>query len=425
MMSTPINQAGLRQTLLLTMILLVTMSGIPLDHARAAPLAKAATKAPKLLLLQAARVFDGVDLHENYAVLIRDGKVASIGPSTHLRRKGAKTIDLGDATILPGFIELHGHVAYQNVPRDVVLRHGVTTVRDIGGPLLPLSGGNGQLRLLTAGPIITGPGGYPSPVFAGDVSAAVATPEAARILVQNLVAGGANIIKIGLEPGGEVGAPWTTGHVPSTEPPWPMPTLEVVQAVVDEAHGLGKEVTAHVGEAQGLQMAVDAGVDEIAHVPCDTIPEAPRDLLREAVAKGVRFLSTVDTFSHCQGTHENLHRLVHLGAKIHYAAEIAHTEIPWGIDAEELHRLLHVNIAIDSSDVFGITLKLFRSATSEAGKVLALGPEGGLDKLGTLAPGAPADIIAVPGNAFQAFKPLEYPDLVISGGKVIVNRFTR
>ena len=47
----------------------------------------------------------------------------------------------------------------------MVLRHGLTTVRETGGPLAPPSGGDGQLRLLAAGPILTAPGGYPVPVF--------------------------------------------------------------------------------------------------------------------------------------------------------------------------------------------------------------------------------------------------------------------
>lgn len=223
-------------------------------------------------ILAADRLFDGVSLHTKAAVLLRKDKVVQVGTLKDLKNRCKKRIDLGDATIMPGFIELHGHVAYQNVPRDVILRHGVTTVRDVGGPLSAPVGGDGRLRLLTAGPIITGKGGYPSPVFTGDVSAEVASADEARSLVQNLVAGGANIIKIGLEPGGEDGAPWTTGHTPTTEPPWPMPSQEIVQAVVDEAHRLGKEVTAHVGEKNGMQIAVDTGVDEIAHVPCDLIP---------------------------------------------------------------------------------------------------------------------------------------------------------
>ena len=42
--------------------------------------------------------------------------------------------DLGDATILPGFIELHAHLSFQGIPADTVLKHGITTIRDVGGP---------------------------------------------------------------------------------------------------------------------------------------------------------------------------------------------------------------------------------------------------------------------------------------------------
>ncbi len=90
-------------------------------------------------------------------------------------------------------------------------------------------------------------------------------------------------------------------------------------------------------------------------------------------------------------------------------AEIAHTEIPRGIDAQELHLTLHLS---------GMPpLVLFRAATAKAGEHLGLAP------LGTLTPGAPADLIAVRGDPFQSFKALEYPDLVISGGHVVVEKF--
>lgn len=64
-------------------------------------------------------------------------------------------------------------------------------------------------------------------------------------------------------------------------------------------------------------------------------------------------------------------------------------------------------------------LEVFRTATSKAGEVLGFAP------LGTLSVRAPADLIAVKGNALENFKLLESPDLVISGGKIIVNHFDR
>lgn len=370
----------------------------------------------KRFILKADRVFDGHELQTDYAIFVANGKVVEIGPSDQLRKQGAKELNLGDATILPGFIDLHAHLALQNVSHHAVLRHGVTTVRDVGGPLLPPSGGNGNLRVLTTGPIITVPGGYPIPVFGqhgdesghghGDAAAVVETTDQAREVVRHLIHGGAVNIKIALEPGGEPGAPWTTGHAPSALPPWPMLTLEMVQTIVDEAHKLGKKVAAHVGEQQGVELALAAGVDEWAHIPC---MEISGDLLQQAVQQGVRIVTTIDTLSHCPGVHANTARLALLGANFHYGAEIAHAEIPWGIDARELQLISHLT---------GMTpLELFKTATSKAGEALDLAP------LGTLVAGAPADIIAVKGNAFENFKLLEYPDLVMSGGQLIINHF--
>ena len=102
-------------------------------------------------------------------------------------------------------------------------------------------------------------------------------------------------------------------------------------------------------------------------------------------------------------------------SKFIYGSEIGHDNVPWGINGEEMRLLLHLTSGetIEFTDV----LNIFKAATSEAGKNL------GKPLLGTLLQGAPADIIAVRGNPFERFKLLEYPDLVISGGYVIVNEF--
>jgi imidazolonepropionase-like amidohydrolase len=68
---------------------------------------------------------------------------------------------------------------------------------------------------------------------------------------------------------------------------------------------------------------------------------------------------------------------------------------------------------------FDDVLDVMKAATSKAGERL------GIPGLGTLTPNAPADVIAVKGNPFERFKLLEYPDLVMSGGKLVVNKFPR
>lgn len=359
------------------------------------------------VVFAAARVFDGRRMMENAAVRIVRDKILEVGRTEDLRGLSTEFHDLGDSTILPGFIELHAHLLFRRVPPEIVLRHGITTLRDVGGPLVRAAGGHGTLRILTAGPIITVQKGYPISVFGkGYIAEPVGDPQQARALVRRLVDEGAAVIKIAIEPGGETGAPWSAHHHEKHALPWPVPTLELVQAIVEEAHNLNKITTAHIGERMGAAIAVSAGVDEWAHIPCEEIDD---DTLKLAVQRNVRIVTTLDTMSHCRGIFNNGRKLAQLGAKFLYGAEIAHSDIPWGIDARELELMQHV-LGMSPEEVL-------KAATSDAGKEL------GSNLLGTLLPGAPADLIAVPGDVVKNFKALEYPALVISGGAIIVNAY--
>lgn len=376
-------------------------------------------------VITADRLFDGFELHTDTAVLIKGKKVVQVGPKGGFKGQCHKKINLGDATILPGFIESHAHITFQNVRKDTVLEHGITTVQDTGGPLLRPEGGDGKLRLLSVGPILQAAGGYPLNIFGGDggyekIGYPISSAVEAQEVVQHLVDGGATAIKISLEPGGETGAPWMQPHdgpVPNT--PWPMLSDEIVKAIVAKAHALDKRVIAHVGENMGFEQALNADVDEFAHIPCSEINEA---LLQRAVDQGVTFVTTIDTLSSCvdtsthKGIHSNTMSLTGKGAKFIYGSEIAHDNVPWGINGEEMHMILHLTSgeSIDFTDVVNV----FKAATSKAGEHLGMAP------LGTVSPRAPADIIAVRGNPFEKFKILEYPDLVISGGHIVVNKFT-
>jgi imidazolonepropionase-like amidohydrolase len=392
-------------------------------------LAVAQETGPKPILLHAARVFDGNNIRTNTSVLVMNGQIAQIDTRESFKAGNALVIDLGDATILPGFIELHAHLSFQNIPADTVLKHGITTIRDLGGPVHKPYGGKGSLRVLTSGPIITAPDGYPIPNF-GDagIATAVSTEEEAREAVRKHIRGGAVVIKVALEPGGEAGAPWSSGHshghhkhqnamqpdhghkpahnALSPKQAWPLLPENIVKAIVDEAHKHDRKVTAHIAESRGVEIAINAGVDEWAHIPCDMVPES---LLKKAVARNVKIVTTLDTLARCTGVSHNANVLASLGAEFLYGAEIAHSDIPWGIDAQELIYMVQM-ARMQPIDVL-------RSATLKAGQHL------NIPLLGTLQPGAPADIIAVKGNPAHAFKILEYPDLVISGGEIVVNNF--
>ncbi len=384
------------------------------------------------LLISATRLFDGEILRSNVAVLVRDGQIVGVGSPAVLSSSDQQVIELGDATILPGFIEPHAHALSAAVPLDVVLHHGVTTLRDLGGPLRLAAGGNGSVRLLTAGPILTAAGGYPIPAFSSELARVVTSPDDGRRAVRELVEGGASAIKVALEPGGEVGAPWMRHHAPpgglaaaaatahtgantganhalhpstSAHATWPLLPSTIVAAIAEEAHRLGKPTVAHVGEERGVALALEAGIDQWAHVPCMPVPSA---LLKRAAGQRVTIVTTLDTLSRCPGVADNARRLVQFGAAMIYGAEIAHADVPWGIDGEELNQMRAAGLT---------PLEILRAATSHAGAAIGLAP------LGTVAPGAPADLIAVQGDVLADFKRLEYPALVISGGVIVVNRF--
>jgi hypothetical protein len=397
--------------------------------AAASPFAAAEETAPKSVLIHAARLFDGENFRTDTSVLVSGGQVVQIDARDAFKSVDAQTVDLGDATILPGFIELHAHLAFQRIPADTVLKHGITTLRDVGGPVHRPYGGDGSLRVLTSGLIITAPGGYPIPGMGEtDIATPVATEQQARETVRTLIDGGAAVIKVALEPGGEPGAPWSAGHghahgrhaaaerekprhktkrqAVHKQPAWPLLPENIVMAIVDEAHKHGRKVTAHIAEEQGARIALNAGIDEWAHAPCDALPD---ELLKKAAAQRVTVIGTLDTLSKCPDIAHNAGALAALGVEFLYGSEVAHPDIPWGIDAQELIYMMHM--------AHMPPLEVLRAATSRAGRHL------NIPLLGSLQPGAPADLIAVKGDPMQSFKILEYPGLVMSGGKIVVNDF--
>jgi imidazolonepropionase-like amidohydrolase len=118
----------------------------------------------------------------------------------------------------------------------------------------------------------------------------------------------------------------------------------------------------------------------------------------------VRVVSTLDTLSHCPGTAANAALLAEAGISLLYGTDLAHPDVPWGINAHELMLMAHTGYRNRPP------LEVLSAATARAGQHLGLAP------LGQLTEDAPADLIGVRGNPLEGFKPLEYPDLVISGG---------
>ena len=354
---------------------LVALAG----SSRAAPVGDRRAEA---LLVSAPRLFDGRRLIADGAVLIRGGKVVRVGRLAALRGVAARQVALADATILPGFIDLHVHV---ETPR--LVRAGLMTVRNLGQPLGSLSPPRdrpGEQRRRGAGPIVSVPGGYPGNVWGSAIHIDVRGPGDAERVVASLVGRGASVIKVALEPG------------PGD---WPVLTLAELTAVVAAAHERGREVTAHVERIEQLRRALDAGVDQLAHTPCDrTDPDAMRDAARA----GIRIVATLHVQGRCPAKLANARAFVAAGGRLLYGSDHGVPGIPAGIDTTEL-RLL---------EQAGLTrLQVLAAATAEAGEALGEAP------LGSLVAGAPADLFAVRGNPFRNLGALRRPLLAIAGGK--------
>ena len=335
------------------------------------------------LLITAPRLFDGQALISDGAVAIRGDEIVAAGRRDEVDVDAERTIALRNATLLPGLIDLHTHQLGFGQARSVV-----TTVRDLGTDdrNLPLRGASPGPRVFASGPLITAPGGYPIPVHGRDVAHVVRNPDGARAYVRSLADRGAAVIKVSLQVG------------------FPMITFATLKAIVEEAHALDLRVTAHVGEGRGARLALRAGVDELAHMPCGYEPE----LMRELASAGVEIVGTlyvVELLAGCPDVLDSAAAFVRAGGTLLYGSDYGNAGIPADVVVAELRRLAESGLGAAGA---------LRAATSEAAEVLPL------EGLGRIGEGRPADVVAVRGNPLQDLDALSEPVLVVRGGKIQV-----
>jgi imidazolonepropionase-like amidohydrolase len=350
------------------------------------PAATTSTHAP--LYISAARLFDGVRVIRGGAsVEVRAGRIVAAGKMRV--PTSARVVQLGNATIMPGFIDLHVHES-----PSVLLRDGVTTTRNVGEDasiLRPPYAAKGYPRIVAAGPLITVPGGYPTrrdPAIADPVkSSAEGVAE-----VDKLVGKGAALIKIALEDGGDNTLP--------------MLSVAEVQAIVAEAHRLHRIVTAHVLEGPGLAIALAGGVDELAHMPCEDVTSDQMTTLLQRHIPVVGTLHVDQLFvalgSRCRDGLANAKSFVRSGGELLYGTDIP--AVPPALDLTELGLMQQAGLS---------ALQVMQAATSKASVEVAMSP------LGTLRPNAPADLWAVKGDPTQSLRLLGKPIYVMARGKRI------
>ena len=312
---------------------------------------------------------------------------------SHYPPPGAQIIDLPQATILPGFINTHVHNAYKAHSLQIWAQSGVTTVRDLGARLgRPyfairdrLRANPHNARLIAVGPLVTVPGGYP---IAGNdfPSLTITSPEDAREKIEQLIDDGADVIKITL----------TSGRAPSLSP-------EEAAAIVETAHSRGIPVTAHATTAQDLRRALDAGVDDVAHIAVDRVSNK---VIRQMVEAGVSWVPTFEPLENRgQG---NLRRFVKAGGRVALGNDSGFLAgIELGMPMREIQAMRDAGMT---------PMQIIVAATHDAAYICRLA-----DVLGTLELGRLADILVVNGDPLRNLDALQDVQLVIHDGVVIRN----
>ncbi|MGH9056547.1 MAG: amidohydrolase family protein [Acidimicrobiales bacterium] len=369
------------------------------------------------MILKAKRLFDGV-----HGAVLADPVLEMDGGHfvgvTHSGTAGAglePDVDLGDATLLPGLIDVHQHlgfdastdpVATMRSDSDAVLllrmrlaarralSVGITTVRDLGdrgylGVALRdwfRSGAEVGPEILASGPPITTTGGH-CWFMGGEADGAAGVRQAVR----EHVARGVDVIKV-MATGGNL----TEGSHPHSS----QYSLEELREVVGEAHAHGLLVAAHAHGTQGIADSMEAGVDSIEH--CTFWSEGGVDEAPELVAKlGRRRAFVSVTGGYLPGMGPSIPaaaaRAPAIRAQIralHRAGARLVCSTDAGVGPGKPHRVLPHSVVA------------FTAATSSAEALMAataLAAEacGIADRKGAVVVGKDADLLAVRGNPLE------------------------
>jgi imidazolonepropionase-like amidohydrolase len=395
------------------------------------PIAPAAGQ-PDTTVLRFGRLWTGTTTIAPAVVVIRGDRIVSVGGASDSVPPGARVIDLSARTGLPGLIDLHTHMTYywdrqpgtrplgqRRNPAVTVflaqdnaratLETGVTTVRDLGAS----NDMDLAMRDLIAMGRMTGPRMF---VSGQGISAgrrgAPAGPDAMRETTRQRLQTAADWIKV-------YGSRGSFQSVDTTQ----TITFEEMQAIVETAHAARRPVAIHSYGPSGVRDAVRAGADSVEHgVDLDD------QTLAEMARRGTVWVPTVDhnryyvdardefgfapeaippLEDYIQRNVESVRRAVRAGVKLGMGSDAVFTM--FGQNTRELGWFVRAGLTPEQA---------LGAATTTAADLLGVG-----DRLGRIAPGYVADLVAVEGNPLADIQAL-FTGIrwVMKDGRVVVDR---
>ncbi len=396
-----------------------------------------------VVIVRAARLFDADTgtLKTGLRVRVEGERIAAVEPDGPPLPAGATVVDLGDRTLLPGFMDCHTHLGFDldegwlhrdvtETAADVALRGvrnarltlhaGFTTVRDVG------SAGFADVALMRAiekgfveGPRII-PAGHSLSITGGHGDVTGYAPGIAEGGPEEGVADGLDevvqAVRYQIKHGAQVIKICATAGVLSWEPPVGAQqfTEEEMRAIVEEAARHGLAVAAHAHGADGIKAAIRAGVASIEHgsmvdaeaiammkergtylVPTTHLADAIRlDVLPAPIRAKAEWI--------LPRAKDNLRAAIAGGVKIAFGTDAA--VIPHGTNAREFATLVRRGMT---------PAQALQSATVRAAE-LCRTPD-----RGRIAAGLLADLVAVPGDPLADVTATERVDFVMKGGAIV------
>lgn len=422
-------------------------------------LSAGAHAADQTIVLKAARLFDGKSkaLLQNGVVVVQGDKIVDVGSNVPLPPAGAQVIDLGDATLSPGFMDAHTHLtldfsgnfnerrlkmlqtevsemAFHCVPwARSTLEAGFTTVRDVGSRATgSVDFIDVALRNAIAKGIIPGPrmlvathgigatgghfddtAGFRAMLFGREPDfrdGIVDGPDEIRKAVRYEVKNGADVIKAAVS-GGVLSM--------ADEVDTPQFTPDEMQALVDETHRLRKKITVHCHGDQAAREAIEKGVDSIDHgsflkPETLTLMKTKGTFLVPTLMATEYIMARIDKYpaplqakakAAAAARSEMFRNAVKIGVKIALGTDAA--VFPHGENAKEFALMTGMGMA---------PIDALRSATSMNAELFGIS-----QKVGTLEKGKLADIVAMPGDPTADITATERVSFVMKEGKIIRN----